>query len=53
MCVLRILLWGKGGGVNVCTERVCCEHYYGEREVGLLLYKMCVVNIVMGKWRWV
>jgi hypothetical protein len=49
MCVV-IMLWGKGTGVNGCTECVCCEYCYGERELGLtVLLNVCVVNIVMGK----
>jgi hypothetical protein len=47
------LIWRKGGGVNGCTECVCCTYCYGESEVGLtVVLNVCVVDIVMEKGRW-
>jgi hypothetical protein len=47
------LLWGKGTGVNGCTECVCCEYFYGERELRLTdVLNVCVLNIIMGKVIW-
>jgi hypothetical protein len=43
----------KGTGVSGCTECVCCEYCYVERELGLaVVLNVCVVNIVMGKRNW-
>jgi hypothetical protein len=52
VCFVNIFM-GKGTGVNGFTKCVCCEYFYGERELGLtVVLKVLVVNIVMGKENW-
>jgi hypothetical protein len=49
VCVVNIF-WGKGTGFIGCTECVCFEYCYGERELGLrFLLNVCVLNIIRGK----
>jgi hypothetical protein len=43
------LLWRKGGGVNGCTECVCYEYCYGEREVGLTFVMSVCCNYCYGE----
>jgi hypothetical protein len=48
VCVLNIFM-GNGHGVSGCTEYVCCEYCYGERDLGLAVeLNVCVANIFMG-----
>jgi hypothetical protein len=48
VCVLNIVM-GKGTGVSGCSECVCFEYCYGERELGLAVVMNVCFEYCYGK----